>query len=121
MSQANRPETGCINMFFQTSALTVGMTKNGAITIRRTMLRPKIGWSSSRASSVPPTTLMTSTATTSFSVLPSAVKKAGIGQEVGVVEEADEALIAGIEQIVAQQRETDRQRQRHDHPQEEER
>ena len=30
-------------MFFQTSALTVGMTKNGAITIRRTMPRPKIG------------------------------------------------------------------------------
>ncbi len=30
-------------MFFHTSALTVGMTKNGAITMRRTMLRPKIG------------------------------------------------------------------------------
>ena len=43
MIQANRPETGCISMFFQTSALTVGMMKNGAITMRRTMLRPKIG------------------------------------------------------------------------------
>ncbi len=40
-SQASRPETGCISRFFQTSALTVGMTKNGAITIRRTMLRPE--------------------------------------------------------------------------------
>jgi len=38
--QANNPETGCISRFFQTSALTVGITKNGAITINRTMLRP---------------------------------------------------------------------------------
>ncbi len=77
MIQAKRPETGCINMFFHTSALTVGMTKNGAITMRRTMLRPKIGWSRSSASSVPPTMLMTSTARTSFSELPIAWKKAG--------------------------------------------
>ena len=28
-------------MFFQTSALTVGMTKNGAITSRRTMPAPE--------------------------------------------------------------------------------
>ena len=38
--QANSPETGCISRFFHTSALTVGMTKNGAMTISRTMLRP---------------------------------------------------------------------------------
>jgi RHS repeat-associated protein len=43
MIQAKRPETGCMSMFFQTSALTVGMMKNGAITMSRTMLRPKIG------------------------------------------------------------------------------
>ena len=49
--QANSPETGCISRFFQTSALTVGMTKNGAITISRTMPRPKNGWSISSASS----------------------------------------------------------------------
>ena len=42
-SQANRPETGCINRFFQTSALTVGITKNGAITISRTRPRPTTG------------------------------------------------------------------------------
>ena len=41
--QANSPETGCINRFFQTSALTVGITKNGAITISRTTLRPITG------------------------------------------------------------------------------
>src|SRR6266404_4301456 len=35
-AQANSPETGCISKFFQTSALTVGITKNGAITINRT-------------------------------------------------------------------------------------
>ena len=39
-TQANSPETGCIKRFFQISALTVGITKNGAITIKRTMLRP---------------------------------------------------------------------------------
>ena len=42
-SQANRPDTGCISRFFQTSALTVGITKNGAITISRTILRPITG------------------------------------------------------------------------------
>ena len=42
-SQANRPETGCISRFFQISALTVGITKNGAITMSRTMPCPKIG------------------------------------------------------------------------------
>src|SRR3954454_5025181 len=41
--QANSPDTGCISRFFQTSALTVGMTKNGAITINRTTLRPITG------------------------------------------------------------------------------
>src|SRR6266700_6157219 len=41
--QANSPETGCISRFFQTSALTVGITKNGAITINRTTLRPITG------------------------------------------------------------------------------
>src|ERR1700676_3619339 len=35
-TQANNPETGCISRFFQTSALTVGITKNGALTIQRT-------------------------------------------------------------------------------------
>ena len=35
MIQANRPFTGCISMFFQIRALTVGITKNGAIANRR--------------------------------------------------------------------------------------
>ena len=38
--KANRPFTGCISRFFQISALTVGITKNGAITSRRAMPRP---------------------------------------------------------------------------------
>ena len=38
--QARKPCTGCIIMFFQTSALTVGITKKGAMTISRTMLQP---------------------------------------------------------------------------------
>ncbi len=36
-----RPLTGCIIMFFQTSAATVGMTKNGAMTSTRATPRPK--------------------------------------------------------------------------------
>ena len=35
------PLAGCISMFFQTSALTVGMTKNGAIISTRATPRPK--------------------------------------------------------------------------------
>ena len=37
---ANRPFTGCISMFFQMSALTVGMTKNGAMANSRATPRP---------------------------------------------------------------------------------
>ena len=40
---ANSPFTGSMNMFFQTSAETVGITKNGAITRIRTMPCPHIG------------------------------------------------------------------------------
>jgi hypothetical protein len=41
------------------------------------MPRPQNGWSSSSASRMPPTTVMTRTPPTSFSVLNIAVKKAG--------------------------------------------
>ena len=58
VNKANRPLTGCISMFFQISALTVGMTKNGAITSRRAMPRPKNSWSNRTASSVPSTTVI---------------------------------------------------------------
>ena len=58
---ANSPDTGFISMFFQTSALTVGMTKNGAITMTRTKFCPKIGWFINNATRMPPQTLMTST------------------------------------------------------------
>jgi hypothetical protein len=40
---AKTPLVGSMNMFFQTSAETVGMTKNGAITRMRTMPCPHIG------------------------------------------------------------------------------
>ncbi len=43
ISHESKPETGCSSRFFQTRALTVGMTKNGAITISRTKLRPTTG------------------------------------------------------------------------------
>ena len=37
---ANSPLTGCISRFFQISALTVGMTKNGMMISRRATERP---------------------------------------------------------------------------------
>ena len=74
---ANSPLTGFMNMFFQTRAETVGITKNGAITRMRTIPWPHIGWSSRSANPTPPTMVMTRTPPTSRSVLPSASKKAG--------------------------------------------
>ena len=75
--QANNPESGFISRFFHTSALTVGMTKNGAITISRNTFWPNTGWSISSATRMPPQTLMTSTETTRMSVLRSAAIKSG--------------------------------------------
>ena len=40
-ARASKPYTGCMIMFFHTSALTVGMTKKGAMTRRMAALRPK--------------------------------------------------------------------------------
>ena len=51
--QANSPESGFISRFFHTSALTVGMTKNGAITMSRRIFWPKTGWSISSATRMP--------------------------------------------------------------------
>lgn len=67
-SQANRPDTGCIRRFFQTSALTVGITKNGAITISRTKLRPITGWSINSARGMPSRIVSASTEPTSTRV-----------------------------------------------------
>ena len=117
--QANSPDTGFISMFFQTSALTVGMTKNGAITMRRTMFWPKICWSISSATRMPPTTLMTSTETTRIERVDQRAEKIGIGEESRVVLQADEAHVVRIEQVVVQRREIERHHQRHDHPEEE--
>ena len=75
--QANSPFTGCISMFFQISALTVGMTKNGAIASRRATPQPKNSWSNSTASRTPSTTVMISTPPTSSRVLSIAVQSAG--------------------------------------------
>ena len=75
--QANRPESGFISRFFQTSALTVGMTKNGAITMSRSRFWPNTGWSINSATRMPPMTLIASTEMTSTSVLISAAMKFG--------------------------------------------
>ena len=64
-------------MFFQISAATGGMTKKGEMIRMRTMPWPHIGWSSSRASMMPPSTVMTSTLNTRISVLTIEAWKAG--------------------------------------------
>ncbi len=65
-------------MFFQTSAATGGMTKNGEMTRMRTMPCPHIGWSSSSASRMPPITVISSTLPTRTSVLRIDCRKAGL-------------------------------------------
>src|SRR5271170_3882909 len=75
--QANSPESGFINRFFHTSALTVDMTKNGAMTMTRSTFSPNTGWSISKATKRPPTTLITSAEMTRINVLKSAVRKSG--------------------------------------------
>ena len=105
-------------MFFQTSAATGGITKNGEITRIRTIPCPKIGWSIRSAMAMPPTTVMSSTPSTIQSVLRIACQKAGIGQEVLVVLQAGPAAGGGVQQVVVPEREVDRHRQRHDHPDE---
>ena len=64
-------------MFFQTSAATGGITKNGEMTRMRTIPWPKIGWSIRSATPMPPTTVMTSTPRTMQRVFLIACQKAG--------------------------------------------
>ena len=104
--------------FFQTSALTVGITKNGAITIKRTMLRPTTCWSSSSASGVPSRMVMASTEPTSTSVFRSAVRKAGSVRKYRKFSSPTKLQFSGVEQAVVQRREIDRHGQRDDHPDE---
>ena len=69
---AKRPYTGFMNMFFQSRALTVGMMKNGEISMTRTMPRPGNRWLTRMARASPRVTVMTSTDPTSRSVFRSA-------------------------------------------------
>src|SRR3546814_19009614 len=46
--QAKIPFTGCISMFFQLSALTVGITNNGALARTRAQQGPKKYWTQRR-------------------------------------------------------------------------
>ncbi len=64
-------------MFFQTSAATGGITKNGEMTRMRTIPCPKIGWSISSATPMPPITVIASTPRTMARVLRIACQKAG--------------------------------------------
>ena len=65
---AKSPFTGSMNMFFQTSADTVGITKKGAMTRMRTIPWPHIGWSSRIDRRTPRTTVISRTPPTMISV-----------------------------------------------------
>ena len=71
------PFTGFINIFFQTRADTVGITKNGAITIIRIKPLLYIGLSSNIAAVKPPTEVTNNTPPTRKSVLRIASVKLG--------------------------------------------
>ena len=64
-------------MFFQINALTVGITKNGAITSSAAMFLPKNSRSKRTANSVPSTTVMISTAPIKMMLFKMAGKNAG--------------------------------------------
>ena len=66
-----------MNMFFHSRAFTVGMMKNGEISMTRTMPRPGNRWSTSMASARPRVTVITRTDPTRSRVLTTAGPKAG--------------------------------------------
>ena len=71
------PFTGFMNMFFQTSADTVGITKNGAMTMMRMIPVPNIGLSSRIAAKSPPIVVMANTPPTNTRVFLIAAVKLG--------------------------------------------
>ena len=66
-----------MNMFFQSRAFTVGMMKNGEISMTRTIPRPGNRWSTRRASASPRVTVTARTDPTRSSVFRAAGRKAG--------------------------------------------
>ena len=66
-----------MNMFFQTSAETVGMMKKGEMTRIRTMPRPHMGWSNKTAKPMPPTMVTRRMPPTRTKVFFSEARKAG--------------------------------------------
>ena len=68
---------GCIIMCFHSSALTVGITKNGEINSSRTMARPGKASSINKASAAPTTTVMMITLPNSQMVLSTATENEG--------------------------------------------
>ena len=116
--QANSPLTGFMNMFFQTSAATVGMIEERRD--HQDAHDPLARTSAGRAeapSAMPPTTVMKSTPSTMASVLTDRLRRRRDRSGSNVVREARRSSsMPGHQQVVAQEREIDRHRQRDDHP-----
>ena len=75
-NQANKPEKGFMNKFFQINALTVGIIKKGAIAKILAKPLPKKFWFNKSANAIPNSTETTSTEKTKTKVFHNASKKA---------------------------------------------
>ena len=85
-------------MFFHTSALTVGMMKNGAIIMMRTMLRPKNGLIEKKRQKRSANDADGQDPAHQLQRISHGLEEGGVGQEIGVVGEAGEAAVFGVQQ-----------------------
>ena len=114
---ANSPFTGFINRFFQISALTVGITKNGEIISTRAMPRPGNPVSNTAASTAPKPTVMISTAPDQHHGDDQRGDQRRVLEQELVIAPSGEAVDHRVQQIVSLEREPQRHRQRHERPQ----
>jgi hypothetical protein len=95
-------------MCFHSSAFTVGITKKGEISSTRTMPRPGNGSLTSRRAAMPITTVISDHRAEQQQRVPAPRPEVRVGDEVLKVLEAREALVAGLHEVVADEREIDR-------------
>ena len=92
------------------------MTKNGAIISTRATPRPQNDWSNKTASTVPRHDRDDQHRAHQQHGVEQRRYKCRVGQQVLVVVDAGEAVDRRVQQVVALEREPQRHRQRHDHP-----
>ena len=106
-------------MFFHTSAATVGMMKNGEMTRMRTIPCPIDRLVEQQAEEDAADHGDRQHRDGEDQRVAEGLEERRVGEEVVVVRPAGEAAVDRVEQIVGLERVPERQRQRHDHPDEE--